>query len=54
MEAAKSSETLVTYRKTTRRHNAEDFDLNSIHLLVSSTFTNKIGNTLHTLRTLQL
>jgi hypothetical protein len=28
MEAGKSSETLVSYRNTTRRHSPEDLDLN--------------------------
>jgi hypothetical protein len=28
MEAARSSEMLVTYRNTARRHNSEDLDLN--------------------------
>jgi len=27
MEAARSSETLVSYRNTTRHHNSEDLDL---------------------------
>jgi hypothetical protein len=33
MEAAKSSETLVSYRNTTRRYNPEDLDLDVLFLV---------------------
>jgi hypothetical protein len=41
MEASRSSETSVSYRNTSRRHNPEDLDLNGVMIvLLNTTFQN--------------